>query len=94
MKNKKINTLILNSDLCNLCGMCIDICPQRVFGREDHTVRLEHPEDCMECGACMMNCQQGALSVDSGVGCASAMIKSALTGNEPTCDCGCDDSCC
>lgn len=94
MKEARTNTLSINPELCNLCGMCIDICPQRVFDREDHSVIVARPEDCMECGACMLNCQQGALTVDSGVGCASAMINAALTGGEPTCDCGCDDSCC
>jgi hypothetical protein len=42
----------------------------------------------MECGACAKNCDFGALSVDSGVGCASAIITGLLTGKEPSCGCG------
>jgi ferredoxin len=34
----------------------------------------------MECGACQLNCPTGAIAVDSGVGCAAAMIASALRG--------------
>jgi ferredoxin len=40
----------------------------------------------MECGACQVNCPTNAISVESGVGCAAAMILAALTGKkEATC---------
>jgi Fe-S-cluster-containing hydrogenase component 2 len=45
---------------------------------------------CMECGACAMNCEFGAITVNAGVGCASAIITGMLTGREPSC--GCDGS--
>ncbi|MFH0897470.1 MAG: 4Fe-4S binding protein, partial [Candidatus Bathyarchaeota archaeon] len=51
---------------------------------------LNKPEDCMECGACQLNCPTEAINVDSGVGCASAMIMAVLRGQkleEATCDC-------
>lgn len=50
----------------------------------------------MECGACERNCPTKAIRVDSGVGCAAAMIRAALTGRKEV-TCGCDDdtpSCC
>jgi len=43
---------------------------------------------CIECGACARNCPVTALTVKAGVGCASAIIHSWLTGEEPNCDCG------
>ena len=50
------------------------------------TNRLARPEACMECGACQLNCPEGAINVESGVGCAYAMFLSALTGRkEITC---------
>jgi len=51
---------------------------------------------CMECGACVINCKPGALSVKQGVGCASAVIWGFFKGTEPTCDCGAGNeaSCC
>jgi len=87
----KENTLELDAELCNACGMCITVCPHAVFAPDGRTVRLADPDACMECGACALNCPTGALSVDSGVGCAAAMIKAALTGRkEPACECsGC-----
>jgi hypothetical protein len=41
----------------------------------------------MECGACALNCDFGALAVNSGVGCAAAIINSMITGGKPSCDC-------
>jgi hypothetical protein len=48
----------------------------------------------MECGACQVNCPTHAIAVESGVGCAAAMICAALTGQkEATCgDAQCDAS--
>ncbi len=45
---------------------------------------LEH-DACMECGACMRNCPQGAIEVQAGVGCAQAVINTALGRNAASC---------
>jgi NAD-dependent dihydropyrimidine dehydrogenase PreA subunit len=82
------NTLQFNQSLCNNCHMCITVCPHAVFEKNKTIVYLAHPERCMECGACQLNCLPGAITVDSGVGCATAMIHAALTGKkETTCRC-------
>ena len=82
----KTNTLRINSDLCNGCGKCLEVCPHAVYEMEDKKAKTVRPRDCMECGACQLNCEQGAIQVESGVGCASAMIWAALKGKkEVTC---------
>ena len=66
---------------CNGCRSCSEVCPHAVFemnGEDGKRAHLERVEDCMECGACALNCVSGAISVESGVGCASAMILAAL----------------
>ena len=84
------NTLQFNQDLCNNCIMCSAVCPHAVFERTNGVVYLVRPSKCMECGACQLNCPTGAIKVDSGVGCASAMIYAALTGKkEATCGSSC-----
>ncbi len=76
------NTLRFNRELCNDCIMCTTVCPHAVFVRNNGVVHLAHPERCMECGACQLNCPTEAVQVDSGVGCASAMMLAALKGQE------------
>ncbi len=80
------NSLKYDPELCANCGMCMDVCPHGVFAPDGNAVRLVRPAACMECGACQLNCPTGAIVVDSGVGCATAMIYAALRGQkEVTC---------
>jgi NAD-dependent dihydropyrimidine dehydrogenase PreA subunit len=83
-----VSTLQLDADKCNGCRVCQEVCPHGVFVIEDRKARIVDPDACIECGACALNCQPGALTVNAGVGCASAIIRGWLTGSEPTCDCG------
>ncbi len=81
------NTLELRPDLCNGCGICVEVCPHAVFVVVDGQAMLPGYEACMECGACQVNCPTGAISVDSGVGCATAMFIAALKGSQEV-ECG------
>ena len=89
------NTLEYEATLCSGCGMCTAVCPHGVFRQLDHVASVARPDDCIECGACELNCPTGAISVQCGVGCASAMIWAALTrrreascGDVPATSCG------
>lgn len=83
-----LNTLRYEPDLCINCEMCITVCPHGVFAPGREAVVLARADACMECGACERNCPAGAIGVDSGVGCAAAMIKAALLGKKETACCG------
>lgn len=91
-KASVLNTLEFDPELCINCGMCSAVCPHGVLVANEHAVMLARPDACMECGACQLNCPTGAIRVQSGVGCASAMIYAALTGRKEV-SCG-DESCC
>ncbi len=79
-------TLAFDPERCNGCGMCATVCPHAVFAMQGRRAVLAQPQACMECGACQLNCVTGAITVESGVGCASAMIRAALLRQkEPTC---------
>ena len=72
--------------------MCAVVCPHGVFAMNHRRAEIVRQANCMECGACQVNCPTQAVAVESGVGCAAAIIQAALTGRrEPTCgDAGCD----
>ena len=88
-----VNTLRFSPSLCINCGACLDVCPHGVFAAENGRVQIVRHEACMECGACQLNCPAGAIRVDSGVGCASAMIYAALMGRKDV-SCGGDEPTC
>jgi NAD-dependent dihydropyrimidine dehydrogenase PreA subunit len=84
----EVTTLVYDPVLCNGCAMCVAVCPHAVFQMDKRKAVLTHPSACMECGACQKNCIMNTITVESGVGCASAMIRAALTGKkEVTCEC-------
>ena len=80
---KNVTTLKLNTDLCTGCMMCTIVCPHAVFAVENKKARIVDINDCMECGACALNCQYGAITVNSGVGCASGILNNT----EASCSC-------
>lgn len=84
---KNVVTLKYNSEKCTGCRRCIEVCPRAVFEMEDKKARITDKDRCIECGACANNCQYEALSVDAGVGCATAIIYGMLQGTEPDCSC-------
>lgn len=93
---KNVTTLTLDRERCVGCGMCIVVCPHAVFSPENGRVRIDDRDACMECGACARNCPAAAIRVDAGVGCAAAVINSALGRDASTCCCSLDgkSSCC
>ena len=95
IRASELNTLQYAPELCIGCEMCVIVCPHAVFAMNGRVAQLVRPEACMECGACQLNCPAGAIIVDSGVGCAAAMIRAALTGKkEPACGSGMELPCC
>jgi NAD-dependent dihydropyrimidine dehydrogenase PreA subunit len=90
-----VATLKYMPEKCTGCGRCVEVCPRGVFDMQDKRAAITDRDLCMECGACAMNCEFGAITVNAGVGCASAIINSILYGGEPSCDCsGPGSSCC
>lgn len=84
---KNVATLSYDPAQCTGCGRCTEVCPHAVFEMDGGKARITDRDRCMECGACAINCEFGALAVGSGVGCAAAIIRGMLTGSEPTCGC-------
>ena len=87
-----VATLELDVERCTGCRLCTYVCPHAVFEMRDGRASIVDLDACMECGACVTNCAPEALSVDAGVGCASAIVRSWILGGEPSCGCGEDEA--
>jgi ferredoxin len=84
---KDVVTLALDQEKCIGCGMCIVVCPQAVLGMNNGYAQIENHDACMECGACANNCPTEAVTVQAGVGCATAVINAALGRDSSSCCC-------
>lgn len=85
---ENVVTLELDAGKCDGCMLCTMVCPHGVFVVEDRQARIADLGACMECGACVRNCAQEAISVRPGVGCAAAILNGWIHGTAP--HCGCD----
>jgi NAD-dependent dihydropyrimidine dehydrogenase PreA subunit len=85
-------TLALDDGKCNGCRNCVEVCPHAVFAIHQKRARIIDRDACMECGACALNCPEGAITVNAGVGCAAAVISGTVRGTEPCCDCAGDST--
>ncbi len=81
---KNVTTLKLDEETCIGCGMCEEVCPHQVFVISGGKSGIVDKDICIECGACALNCPAGALRVDAGVGCASALIREFLDKFRPS----------
>jgi NAD-dependent dihydropyrimidine dehydrogenase PreA subunit len=73
-----VATLELATERCTGCRRCTEVCPHGVFTMKGRKAQVVDFDACMECGACALNCPAAAITVDSGVGCASGMINEWL----------------
>jgi NAD-dependent dihydropyrimidine dehydrogenase PreA subunit len=84
---KNVVTLQLDQGKCTGCGTCLEVCPRQVLSLNGKQARIANRDACMECGACALNCPFGAIAVEAGVGCAAAVINSALGRTGDSCCC-------
>jgi NAD-dependent dihydropyrimidine dehydrogenase PreA subunit len=80
-----VATIELDRSKCNSCRVCLQVCPHAVFGASNGVIEIIDQDRCMECGACVLNCAEGALIVHPGTGCALAILKGWITRSEASC---------
>jgi NAD-dependent dihydropyrimidine dehydrogenase PreA subunit len=88
---KNVVTLQMSDEKCTGCGICILVCPHEVLAIKDKKALIVDRHACMECGACALNCPFEAISVQTGVGCAAAIMQGKLKNGETCCG---DGGCC
>ncbi|MBW1783227.1 MAG: 4Fe-4S binding protein [Deltaproteobacteria bacterium] len=84
---KDVVTLALDPKKCIGCGVCLIVCPHGVFSMNNGHAGISNRDLCMECGACSRNCPTEAVTVKAGVGCAAAVINTALGRDGSSCCC-------
>jgi adenylylsulfate reductase subunit B len=48
---------VIDDSLCELCGICFDVCPQDILSFEgDEVPTVSYPDECWHCGACVLDC--------------------------------------
>ena len=56
---------IINEELCNACGRCVDVCPSDVFfGTKKGAIPVvAYPDECWHENACVAECPVNAITV-------------------------------
>ena len=65
---------------CTGCFTCSWVCPHGVLGVAEKKAKVLHGADCIECGACSLNCPTEAVVVRKGTGCLLIIIKEDILG--------------
>jgi NAD-dependent dihydropyrimidine dehydrogenase PreA subunit len=84
---RDVVTLALDQEKCVGCGVCGIVCPHDVIAMNNGHAQIVNRDGCMECGACAQNCPTEAVTVQAGVGCAAAVINTALGRDSASCCC-------
>ena len=75
---------IIDRVTCTGCGVCIDICPDRIL-REDQSGKAEvNGERCMVCGHCYAVCPVDAVRLDGLTHAWEITTPASLDGSDPT----------
>jgi NAD-dependent dihydropyrimidine dehydrogenase PreA subunit len=53
----------ISKNICENCKECVEMCPYDVFEDDGDEVRVAHPEECIECLACVDSCRSRAISM-------------------------------
>ncbi len=55
----------VDSEKCEGCGDCVDVCPSAVFELIDGKSNPVNVDECVECCSCVETCPNGAITHDS-----------------------------
>ena len=63
--------IVVNTDRCKGCSLCVVACPKKVIALAEKTVNVHgyryaeavHPDDCIGCASCGIVCPDGCITV-------------------------------
>jgi len=53
----------VNKDLCDSCAGCVDVCPEKIYKKENGGITLQNEIECTMCMDCVDVCPKSALEV-------------------------------
>jgi len=56
-------TVKIDKQKCNLCEVCIRVCPMEVFSKGDKEILIAN-DKCIGCKACEIQCDKQAIKVN------------------------------
>lgn len=65
-KSSENFTVAVDSNKCNGCGECVDVCPVDVFELVDKKSNPVNARECLGCESCIEVCSNGAITVREG----------------------------
>ncbi len=54
----------INSEICNLCAKCVQICPEKIFRKEKKDILLQNEVECTMCMDCVDVCPKEPPAVE------------------------------
>ncbi len=61
---KYLPIITVNTELCDLCGDCIKVCPKNILVKTKNKVEIRNIEDCTLCQDCVDACQKNPKAVE------------------------------
>jgi electron transport complex protein RnfB len=52
----------LNAEMCNLCGLCVEMCMFKAISYENESIKI-NKDKCFGCGLCSYHCPQSAIQL-------------------------------
>ena len=56
-----MDKIIVDTEKCTMCGLCMPICPMDILEEGPETARTSEPDNCYYCGHCRSVCPEDAL---------------------------------
>jgi len=66
VRKKRQVRIVYTQSWCKGCGICVEMCPARVYAAEEGTGKaiVAAPELCTDCGLCELWCPDYAISLE------------------------------